>query len=107
MRAFMLPCAFLLSLLITTSLDAQPNRNITIVDYFTQADLFQVAYSKELIAYTEGRWQESTDDRKADLWVVPTAGGASRRLTDDRPSARSPRFSADGAFVYYIANHKR
>src|SRR5438105_1535082 len=39
-------------------------RAITIDDYFTQADLFEVAYSGRHIAYTEGRWKESTDDRK-------------------------------------------
>ena len=80
-------------------------RAITIDDYFTQADLFQVAYAPKWIAYTEGRWQESTDDRKADLWIVPTTGGPSKRLTADRCSARAPQWA--GTTLYYLANHKR
>ncbi len=99
----------LLFLLAPLPLSAQPaaKRAITIDDYFTQADLFGVAYSPKNIAYTEARWQESTDDRKSDLWIVPTAGGIAQRLTDDRCGARSPQFSPDGATVYYLANRKR
>jgi dipeptidyl aminopeptidase/acylaminoacyl peptidase len=83
-------------------------RAITIDDYFTQADLFQVAYAKEHIAYTEGRWQESTDDRKTDLWIVPRSGADKpRRLTADRAGDRSPQFSPDGAYVYFLGNRTR
>ncbi|MSQ95966.1 MAG: S9 family peptidase [Gemmataceae bacterium] len=89
--------------------NAQPlvKRAITIDDYFTQADIFQLAYSSKHIAYTEGRWQEATDDRKADLWVVPTQGGPSRRLTADRASDRTPQFSPDGETIYFLGNRKR
>jgi len=92
--------------LIPAPLFAQAKRAITIDDYFTQADLFSVAYSPKWVAYTEGRWQESTDDRKADLWIVPTAGGDARRITADRSSARSPQWGP-GATLYYLANRKR
>jgi dipeptidyl aminopeptidase/acylaminoacyl peptidase len=84
---------------------APAKRSITVDDYFTQADLFGVAYSPQYIAYTEGRWQESTDDRKTDLWIVPTSGGKSRRLTSDRASDRAPQFS--GPLVYFLGNRKR
>ena len=43
------------------------SRAITVDDYFTQADLFSVAYSPRFIAYSEGRWRESSDDRKTDI----------------------------------------
>src|SRR5205823_14629936 len=51
---------------------APRDHDITVDDYFTQADLFEVAVSPDggRVAYSEGRWQESTGDRKADLWVV-------------------------------------
>ncbi len=87
--------------------DPPAKRAITIDDYFTQADLFQVAYSKLQIAYTEGRWQESTDDRKTDLWAVTVLGGKPRRLTSDRAGDRAPQFTADGAFLYFMGNRKR
>ncbi len=108
MRACLVYCVVAVLLSGTQPLGAQQSkRNITVDDYFTQADLFGVANSAKHIAYTEGRWQDSTDDRKTDLWIVPTTGGAARRLTDDRPSARSPQFSLDGGTIFYLANRKR
>src|SRR6266705_2393551 len=92
----------LIGLIFTPSLFAQPavKRAITIDDYFTQADLFGVAYSPQFIAYVEGRWQESTEDRKTDLWIVPTGGqDKARRLTSDRASDRAPQFSPNGGLV--------
>jgi dipeptidyl aminopeptidase/acylaminoacyl peptidase len=84
-------------------------RDITVEDYFTQADIFQIALSPdgEHVAYTEGRWQQATDDRKADLWIVNTRGKEVRRLTFDRANERSPQWSPDGRAIYVAANRKR
>src|SRR5207302_258566 len=57
------------------------------------------------IAYTEGRWQESTDDRKSDLWVYEQ--GVTRRLTSDRANDRMPQWDGDGHFIYFLGNRKR
>src|SRR5262249_47589613 len=47
------------------------------------------------------------NDRKADLWVVPTTKkGKPTRLTSDRANERRPRWSADGKWVYVLANRK-
>src|SRR5204862_5687433 len=92
---------------------AQPapkrTHDITVADYFTQADLFAIALSPNnvFIAYTEGRWQQSTDDRKTDLWVVDTRTSATRRLTSDRASYRSPQWSANNTTIYVLVNRKR
>src|SRR5262249_53980653 len=104
MRTKLLCLAFLLTTFAPVV--AQPvKRSITIDDYFTQADLFGVAYSPKWTAYVEGRWQESTDDRKTELWIVPSTGGTSRRLTSDRASSRSPQWH--GSNLYFLANRKR
>jgi len=89
--------------------DPKRNHDITVDDYFTQATLFQAAMSPsgQMVAYTEGRWQQSTDDRKADLWVVETKSQRVQRLTFDRDSVQSPKWSADERWVYYAASHKR
>src|SRR5262249_23261345 len=81
---------------------------ITIDDYFTQADIFELALSPvaHTVAYTEGRWQESTDDRKAELWVVQ-GGKKPRRLTSDRAGYRSPSWSHDDQSIYVLPNPKR
>jgi dipeptidyl aminopeptidase/acylaminoacyl peptidase len=88
--------------------EVKPKRTITIDDYFTQADIFQIALSPEAgrVAYTEGRWQESTDDRKADLWVAFPLRPA-KRLTADRANDRSPQWSRDGDEIYFLGNRKR
>ncbi|HZZ77955.1 MAG TPA: S9 family peptidase [Gemmataceae bacterium] len=100
--------ACLLLLFAPAFVHAQPTakRAITVDDYFSQADLFGVAYSPKWTAYVEGRWQESTDDRKTELWIVPSQGGTPRRLTSDRASSRAPQW-AHGNNLYYLANRKR
>jgi dipeptidyl aminopeptidase/acylaminoacyl peptidase len=83
--------------------------DITVDDYFTQADLFSIALSPDgnYVAYTEGRWQKSTDDRKTDLWVVHCKGGPPRRLTFDRASDRAPQWDAASGHIYFLGNRKR
>jgi dipeptidyl aminopeptidase/acylaminoacyl peptidase len=90
-------------------LHAQSPRNhvITLDDYFTQADVFQIAHGERYSAYTEGRWNEATDDRKSDLWLVDAKLRLSRRLTADRAGDRSPQFDRDEQFVYFLGNRKR
>lgn len=85
------------------------DHDITIDDYFTQADLFEVAFSPDgkHIAYSEGRWQASTDDRKSDIWVVNIATGKSTRLTFDRGSDHDLKWSPDSKFIYSVAVRKR
>src|SRR5262249_44304646 len=62
------------------------DHDITVDDYFTQADIFDAAISPDgqYVAYSEGRWKKSTGDRKTDLWVVGAKLRKPRRLTFDR-----------------------
>lgn len=86
----------------------QRTHDITLEDYFTQADLFQIAMSSSgEVAYTEGRWQQSTDDRKTDLWVVDSETKRGKRLTSDRAGYRAPQWSSSGQTIYVLANRKR
>src|SRR5712692_2176354 len=75
--------------------------DITLDDYFTQADIFQIARAPNMqhVAFTEGRWQKATDDRKTDLWVVGQLSGTSRRLTFDRANDRSPQWAPDSKTI--------
>jgi dipeptidyl aminopeptidase/acylaminoacyl peptidase len=97
-------------LLLATSVPAwaePPKRThtVTIDDYFTLAHPTEVALAPggQVVAYAEARWQKSSDDRKADLWVVDGTTGKSRRLTFGRPGVRSLRWSVDARAVYYLA----
>ncbi len=86
----------------------EPKRDhaITLDDHFTLAYLMEAVLSPngDFVAYTEGRWQESTDDRTADVWLVGTKGGPPMRLTFDRASYRNLKWSPDGKRIYAAAN---
>jgi dipeptidyl aminopeptidase/acylaminoacyl peptidase len=108
-----LAVALCVALALAPSARAQaPERthDITVDDYFTQADIFSIAQSPSgrLVAYTEGRWQKSTDDRKTDLWVAGMGTGVGpTRLTSDRASDRSPQWGARSEHIYFLGNRKR
>ncbi len=85
------------------------DHDITIDDLFTLAAVAEAVPSPDgkQVAYAELRWQESTDDRKADLWVVDAAGGRPRRLTFDRAGDRSLSWSPDGRWLCFLGERKR
>jgi dipeptidyl aminopeptidase/acylaminoacyl peptidase len=105
------PVLFSLLLLLSAVRAEAPQRthDITVDDYFSVAILNDSALSPDgrHVAYTEGRWQKATDDRKADLWVVESRTGAVRRLTFDRAGDRAPKWSPDGRSIYFLGNRKR
>src|SRR5271168_4525351 len=103
------PLLFLLFLALASARAEAPKRDhdITVDDYFSLATIFDCAISGDgkLVAYTEGRWQRATDDRKTDLWVADAAEpGTVRRLTSDRANDRSPRWAPDGKTIYFLGN---
>ncbi len=111
-------CALLASFTLTLLLAGpgradKPPRAVTVEDYFSLASVNELALSHNgrQVAYCESRWQQSTDDRKADLWVVSTDARGKRspvaqRLTGDRANERHPRWRGDSA-VFVLANRKR
>jgi dipeptidyl aminopeptidase/acylaminoacyl peptidase len=107
----LLPAALLVLVWFGPARAQAPQRThtVTLDDYFTLALPTEVALAPggKVVAYAEARWQKSTDDHKADLWVVDGDTGKSRRLTFDRPGVRSLRWSADAREVYYLGQRKR
>jgi dipeptidyl aminopeptidase/acylaminoacyl peptidase len=85
------------------------SHRITVDDYFALATITEVALSPDgsAAAYIEQRWEPPSETRNSDLWVVEVATGATRRLTFDRAIEAAPRWSSDGAFVYYTADSRR
>lgn len=83
--------------------------DITVDDYFTLNTVTELAVSPDgkNVAYCLATWKEATNDRKTDLWVVPTDGkGKPTQLTKDRASDRHPKWAADGKAVYVLANRR-
>jgi len=103
--------SFVIFLLLSfVALSQDRTHDVTIDDYFTLAAVTEIAISPDgkHVAYAEARWQQSTNDRKADLWVVSTNGNDKpRRLTMDRVGASSLKWSDDNKSVYYLANSRK
>lgn len=104
-RRFLVVVAFLAAAPVFAQ---ERTHDVTINDYFTLASVNEVALSPDgsHVAYAEARWQQSTNDRRADLWVVATDGGKPKRLTMDRMAARQLRWSDDNQTVYFLGNYR-
>lgn len=78
-------------------------REVTVDDYFTLAYPTEVAIAPagDRVAYLEGRWQESTNDRRWDIWVAPVDGGEPQRLTTERSFYGAIAWSPDRASIYF------
>lgn len=76
-------------------------------DVYALVDVADPAFSPDGAAlyYATTAADRARDETQSDLWRVPFAGGAPRRLThtDDR-SEWSPRPSADGKTLYFLAD---
>jgi dipeptidyl aminopeptidase/acylaminoacyl peptidase len=82
---------------------------VTVDDYFTLGAINELAISTDgkLVAYTEARWQESTNDRKNEIWITSAENPSPKRLTFDRLGYDTLRFAPDGKQLFYVASHKR
>lgn len=83
---------------------------IQLDDYASLAAITDLTLSSDgkWIAYSEARWSKGEDNRRTDLWIVPSNGKESpQRLTSDRANDRHPRFNEDGQGVYVLGNRKR
>lgn len=103
-----LVCLVFLALAGSTAAQERTH-DITPADYLTVNTITELAVSPDgkQVAYCLASWKEATDDRKTDLWVVPTDGkGKPRQLTSDRASDRTPKWAADGKSIYVLANRK-
>jgi dipeptidyl aminopeptidase/acylaminoacyl peptidase len=114
MTRLMVKCAQLAAVLLLTASPAradEPRRTheITLDDYFTLATVFEAAISPDgkSVGYAEARWQSSTNDRKADLWVVDVGSGEATRLTFDRAGYSGLQWAPDSEHVYVAAARKR
>lgn len=84
-------------------------RPIVVDDYFSLGFLKEVAISVDgaKVAYIESRWQESTRDRKSDIWVVSAEGGTPVRMTTERADYSNLQWSPDGTFLVFTCSQKR
>src|SRR5438477_10910660 len=64
----------------------------------------QLSPDGRLVAYQSTQIDLGAGTRNAEVWVVPVAGGAPRRITDDPRSDSRPRWSPDGRRPAFLSN---
>lgn len=96
----------MLSLLFAGLAAAAPTHDIVPADTFTLDEVHGIAvdHAGSKALYVRSRWDEALDLRKDDLWLLDPKTRATSRLTFGAADARSPVFSADDAWVYYLTN---
>lgn len=108
-RSFFLAALLLSARPGTAADDLERTHDITAEDYFTLAVVTDSVASPDgrFVAYSEERWEPPAEKRNTDLWVAEVATKSVRRLTFDRASDESPRWSADSRFIYFSSNPQR
>jgi dipeptidyl aminopeptidase/acylaminoacyl peptidase len=84
---------------------AQQTRPMTAEDLWAMGRVGAPVVSPDgrSVAYTVTRFDTETDRSRTHIWVVPTAGGEPRQLTDGDASATSPAWSPDGRTLAYVS----
>ena len=85
------------------------DHDITVDDYPSVAIIYGCAASPDgtHVAYMDVRWDQTSDRRAADIWVVPTDGGEAQRLTFDPASDAGAQWGSDSQWIYFTSNRER
>lgn len=80
-------------------------RALTIEDLFRIERVSSAVVSPDggHVAYVVGTSDLAKNSETSAIWMVPVAGGESRRMTTADSSASSPRFSPDGRWLSFLA----
>lgn len=66
----------------------------------------QLSPDGELVVYAQHRVDKKTEKKHANLWIVPTDGGAPRPFTAGDHSDTRPRFCPDGRRIAFLSNRE-
>ena len=85
------------------SIQAQGPRAFTPADWYRVTTLSAPALSPDgrLVAFTVTTVKEADNKRHQEVWVVPSAGGASTRYTAPGYESSNPRWSPDGKWLLF------
>jgi len=94
----------LLALLVLSSFASAQKRP------FTFEDMMSLKRVGDPVISPDGKWVAfsavevdlAQNTRKSHLWVVPLAGGESKKITDDKAGESRPRFTPDGKSLSFL-----
>jgi len=88
------------------AIEAQGPRPFTPADWYRLTTLSAPALSPDgkTVAFTVTTVKEADNRRHQEVWVVPTAGGASTRYTAPGYESSNPRWSPDGRWLLFTSN---
>lgn len=98
---------FVVLLLAGPVLAQERSHDITPDDYFTLKTITEIAVSPDgkHVAYCLSNWNQATNGRQVNLWVVSTDGkGEPKQLTKSGAGYRHPKWAADGKSIFVVAN---
>jgi dipeptidyl aminopeptidase/acylaminoacyl peptidase len=78
---------------------------------FTFEDMMSLKRVGDPVISPDGKWVAfsavevdlAQNSRKSHLWVVPLAGGESKKITDDKAGESRPRFTPDGKRLSFLS----
>ncbi len=97
---------FVLLCLVFFTADAQTKRPMQLEDLFRIQRVSdpQLSPDGKTVAYVVAVVDKAANRTNTDIWLVPTAGGEAKQLTNSPRHDRHPRWSPDGSTILFESN---
>ena len=107
-RTWLVPLSLLAFALPASAQSPTSGRAFTPADWYKLTNLSSPAMSPDgrFVAFTVTTVDEDANKRHSEVWMVPTAGGEAARLTSPGTESSNPRWSPDGAYLFFTSRRQ-
>jgi dipeptidyl aminopeptidase/acylaminoacyl peptidase len=107
-RIWLIVAALLAVALPASAQTSSAGRAFTPEDWYRVTTVSSPAMSPDgrYVAFTVTTVDEDANRRHAEVWMVPTAGGEPTRLTAPGAESSNPRWSHDGAYLFFTSRRE-